>query len=582
MALHPSKGYIASIDQGTSSSRFMIFNHDGNVVASHQMEHTQHYPEAGFVEHDAMEIWDNVVKCAREALSKARCNFNHIKALGITNQRETTIIFNRHTGKPYHRAIVWNDTRTAYITERLCAAHGVGGQDQFRAKTGLPIATYFSAFKIMHLLETIPGLRESAERGDALFGTIDTWLVFKLTCGKIHATDVTNASRTMLMNLRSLTWDPAILSALKIPPAMLPQILSSSEVYGRVLSIEELSGVPISGVLGDQHAALFGQTCFEPGDAKCTYGTGAFLLLNTGAEQISSTRGLLTTMAYQLGKGAAPVYALEGSVAYCGSLIQWLRDNMDLLPSAEASEEAAKQVVDNGGVYFVPAFSGLYAPYWRSNARGIIAGLTAFNTKHHIVRAALEAAAFQAKEVLEAMELDSGVALRSLRVDGGMTNNHVAMQFQCNLVGVPLHRPLIPEMTALGAAFAAGLAVGYWSSTDELKSSWRASKTWTPAMEPGTRTRLMRHWRKAVSRALHWVDSDDAATSGEEKVHRAEEEDLCLAAMQQGLVQDRKRPTTSTSFLPPFAARGDFWWLLVAATAVGWIGGWVARGPMEK
>ena len=563
----PIESYVASIDQGTSSSRFMIFDHEKNVIASHQMEHTQYYPKAGYVEHDAMEIWNNVVKCAEEAMSRGRCNFNRIKALGITNQRETTLIFNRHTGKPYHRAIVWNDTRTAYLTEKFSAASPLG-KDRYRAKTGLPIATYFSAFKIMHLLDTVPGLREAANAGDAIFGTIDTWLVFKLTCGKVHATDVTNASRTMLMNLHTLAWDESILAALDIPRVMLPEIFSSSEVYGRVLSIEELSGVPIAGVLGDQHAALFGQTCFEPGDAKCTYGTGAFLLLNTGALAVPSQRGLLTTLGYQLGRNAAPVYALEGSVAYCGSLIQWLRDNMELIPSAEASEAVARQVGDNGGVYFVPAFSGLYAPYWRADARGIIAGLTAYNTKAHLVRAALEAAAFQAKEVLEAMELDSQVALRSMRVDGGMTNNDVAMQFQCDLVGVPLYRPAIPEMTALGAAFAAGLAVGYWGSTDELKSSWRVSRTWAPEMTAEKRRGLMRHWRKAVARSLGWVDAGSSSqgsggsSSGSSSGSGGQEEDACLAAMQNA---GKSRDSS------------HFWLMIIAATAAGWMGGYWAR-----
>jgi glycerol kinase len=483
----------------------MVFDALGGVVASHQLEHTQLYPQPGWVEHDAEEIWARVAECAREALNAANLSPGDLAALGITNQRETTVVWNRHTGKPYHNAIVWNDTRTSELCDRLTSTL-VGGKDTFRNKTGLPIATYFSASKLMYLLDTVSGLRESAEKGDALFGTIDSWLIFKLTCGKVHATDVTNASRTMLMNLETLQWDEEVLATLKIPKAMLPEIRSSSEVYGKVLSIPGLTAVPIAGVLGDQHAALFGQTCFETGDAKCTYGTGAFLLLNTGHRKVKSTSGLLTTVGYQLGPGQPVTYALEGSVAYCGSLVQWLRDNLEIIGTVQESESLA--AADNGGVYFVPAFSGLYAPYWRSDARGIIMGLTAFNTRAHIARAALEAAAFQAKEVLDAMEKDSAVRLKSLRVDGGMTRNNAVMQFQCDLVDVPLHCPKIPEMTALGAAYVAGLAVGLWTSLDDLRGAWQAERSWNPKMGKERRRELVLHWRKALARTLDWSKAD--------------------------------------------------------------------------
>lgn len=500
--------YVLSIDQGTSSTRCMIFDSEGQVVSSHQCEHQQYYPSPGFVEHNPLEIWSNTVKCIKEAVKHIKSN--KIAAIGITNQRETTCIWNKKTGLLYHNAIVWNDNRTMDICQKLSNEHELG-KDRWREKTGLPLASYFSMSKIMYLLETIPGLYNDAVNGDALFGTIDTWLIWKLTNGAVHATDVTNASRTLLMNIKTLQWDKDILASTKIPTAMLPTILSSSEVYGHVTSneLKEIKDVPISGVLGDQHAALFGQNCYNPGEAKCTYGTGAFLLMNTGTKLVPSTQGLLTTVAYQLGKHSPPVYALEGAVAYSGSLIQWLRDNLEILPSADRSEEYANKVNDNGGVYFVPAFAGLYAPYWRDDARGIIAGLTAYNTKYHIVRAALEATAFQTTEVLQAMSRDaSDVPLLSLKVDGGMTKNNLLMQYQSDLINVPLACPVIAETTALGAAFAAGLAVGYWPSPDKLRSVWKLRAGWTPNMSSNQRSTLLLHWQKALVRTLHWTSNN--------------------------------------------------------------------------
>ena len=554
---------MASIDQGTSSSRVMIFDREGSVVAAHQLEHAQHFPQPGWVEHDPLEIWDRVADCVSESMRKAHLSASDICALGITNQRETTVVWNRSTGKPYHNAIVWNDTRTADICDRLAAS--LGGKDALRRKTGLPIASYFSASKLIYLLETIPGLRDAAMQGDALFGTIDTWLMFKLTCGKVHATDVTNASRTLLMNIETLQWDEEILRALKIPRAMLPEIRSSSEVLGRTLSLDELMGVPIAGVLGDQQAALFGQTCFGEGDAKCTYGTGAFLLLNTGSRCVQSTNGLLTTVAYQLGKNQPPTYALEGSVAYCGSLIQWLRDNMEFFNNVAESENIlmAKNCKDNGGLYFVPAFSGLYAPYWRSDARGVIVGITAYNTKAHFIRAALEAAAFQAKEVLDAMELDSMVKVRSLRVDGGMTHNSTAMQFQCDLVNVPLRSPKIAEMTALGAAYVAGLAVGYWTSQDDLRSAWQEGRKWESKMQCDERNSLMLHWRKAVARSLNWASPGKKADGG---CLTEEEADPHLELLPS-------RPSTSARGQGKFSMHENRFMWAAAALAVGFVAG---------
>jgi len=534
-------------------------------MGSHQVEHTQYFPVPGQVEHDPLEIWNSVKVCLSGALQGIELKVR-VVAIGITNQRETTICWNKHTGQPYHKAIVWNDTRTEELCEKLSQN---GGVDKYREKTGLPIASYFSASKLLYLFDTIPGLREDAEQGDALFGTMDTWLMWRLSGGKAHATDVSNASRTLCMNLHTLQWDPEILSELNIPKTVLPSIHPSSHLFGHVdqdhgshlveapltsLHINSLShdpttcsvtqalenyhsfyrNVPISGVLGDQNAALFGQACFAPGDSKCTYGTGAFMLFNTGNTIMPSKRGLLTTVAYQLSEHppasgdadsaarnvnasvAAPtVYALEGSVAYSGSVIQWLRDNLQIIPSAKETELIAKSVPDNGGVYFVPAFAGLFAPYWRGDARGAIVGLTAFNTKAHIVRAALEASAFQTVEVAHAMLQDSEhkMPLSKLRVDGGGTANSLMMQFLSDLLNVPLVKPKISETTALGAAFVAGLQVGLWRDTDELQALWQPDVTWQPAMPSSVRDHMMNSWRKAVSKSLDWVDHHPQNTS---------------------------------------------------------------------
>lgn len=519
---------IASIDQGTSSTRVLIVNYEGEIVGQHQTEHTQYYPSAGLVEHDALQIWNSVKICLSEALASIENKEYRVVSIGITNQRETTLVWNKETGTPYHRAIVWNDNRTGAICDRLTVA--LGGKDYFRARTGLPIAPYFSATKIVHLLETVPGLRADAEAGKALFGTIDTWLMWKLTGGRVHATDVTNASRTNLMDLATLQWDADILATLDIPREMLPAIRPSNYVFGSVdtregpLTAAELPmerydavqhfpryhTVKISGVLGDQQAALFGQTCFQTGDAKCTYGTGAFLLMNTGGRVVPSSRGLLTTVAYKLAGEAQAVYALEGSVAYCGSLVQWLRDNLCVIRSAKETEEITKSVRDNGGVYFVPAFAGLYAPYWRQDARGIIAGLTAYNTKAHVVRAALEAAAFQTTEVVQAMLLDaephSLPPMTSMRVDGGMTANNTLMQFQSDLLDLPLLCPKLTETTALGAAYMAGLGVGLWRDLDHLCSLCAVGREWVPDMREEERSRQLHQWKKALARSLGWVD----------------------------------------------------------------------------
>jgi glycerol kinase len=506
-----SMACIASIDQGTSSTRVLIISCNGTVFSSHQLEHTQHYPTAGQVEHDPLEIWKNVKICMSVALKKLKEEVQ-IVGIGITNQRETTVIWDKETGIPYHRAIVWNDTRTAVICDHLKARFG--NPDHFRAKTGLPIESYFSATKIMCLLDAVPGLREDAEKGKALFGTIDTWIIWKLTNGNVHATDVTNASRTMLMHLETLQWDQEILEELNIPAAMLPRIRPSSCQFGHVdtsthLHFEELKikneedvshfkryhNAPISGVLGDQQAALFGQICFNKGEAKCTYGTGAFLLMNTGHDIVQSKRGLLTTVAYQLGPklGNKPVYALEGAIAYSGSVLQWLRDNLEMIQSASQTEEIADSVPDNGGVYFVPAFAGLYSPYWREDARGIIAGLTAYNTKAHIVRAALEASAFQTIELAAAMNEDSGSAipLQVLKVDGGATANNLLMQFQADLLDLPLMKPKSAETTALGAAYIAGLGVGLWSSLEDIEGLWHKAKEWRARMPAKLRAKYV-------------------------------------------------------------------------------------------
>ena len=497
--------YVAAIDQGTTSTRCIIFDRQGNIVSVGQKEHEQIYPQPGWVEHNPDEIWRNTL----EVISQARINANvkkatDIAAVGITNQRETTVIWNKKTGKSYHNALVWQDTRTGELVNRFAKE---GGQDRFRVKTGLPLATYFSSLKIKWLLENVDGLRADAESGEAIFGNMDTFLIWQLTGGTkggIHITDVTNASRTQLMNLRTLDWDEELLTAFDIPRAMLPTIKSSSEVYGHITS-EVLTNVPIAGDLGDQHAALFGQTCFEAGTAKNTYGTGCFMLLNTGSEIKTSTCGLLTTLSYKIGNQPAQ-YALEGSVAIAGALVQWLRDNLGIIQNSVDVEALAQTVQDNGGAYIVPAFSGLYAPYWKADARGIIAGLTRYVNKGHIARAVLEATAYQTLDVMEAMKKDAGIDLRSLRVDGGMVANQILMQFQADMLNVPVVRPKIAETTALGAAYAAGLAVGYWSNLDDLRQNWGVSQTWTPSMETETRTKLYKGWKKAIERSFGWED----------------------------------------------------------------------------
>jgi glycerol kinase len=496
--------YLAAIDQGTTSTRCIIFDKQGNLVSVGQKEHRQIYPQPGWVEHDPEEIWRNTLEVIAKARINASIQVADVAAVGITNQRETTIVWNRRTGKPYHNALVWMDTRTGELVAEFSK---VGGPDRFREKTGLPLATYFSGLKLRWLLDHVPNLRADAERGEALFGTMDSFLAWHLTGGVnggLHLTDVTNASRTQLMNLTTLDWDDDLLAAFGVPRVMLPHIRSSSEVYGRVTS-EVLPGVPLAGILGDQQAALVGQTCFTPGEAKNTYGTGCFLLLNTGTDLVPSNFGLLTTVAYRFGE--QPVhYALEGSVAITGALVQWLRDNLGLIKTSGEVEKLARTVEDNGGCYFVPAFSGLYAPYWRSDARGVVAGLTRFVNKAHLARAVLEATAYQTAEVLEAMENDSGKTLSSLRVDGGMVANDLLMQFQADVLDVPVVKPAMTETTALGAAYAAGLAVGYYAGLDELKQNWGVAQTYTPAMPEETRAKLFRGWKKAVDRSLGWVD----------------------------------------------------------------------------
>ncbi len=488
--------YIASIDQGTTSTRCILFDHGGNVVAVAQKEHQQIYPRPGWVEHDPLEVWRNTQEVISQALSRVE-GAASIAAIGITNQRETTVVWEKATGRPVYNAIVWQDTRTDVICNELAKD---GGQDRLRAKTGLPLATYFSGPKIKWILDNVPGARQQAEAGELLFGNMDTWLIWNLTGA--HVTDVTNASRTLLMNLHTLDWDEEILALLGIPRAMLPQIRSSSEVYGQAKGA--LGGVPVSGDLGDQQAALFGQTCYAPGEAKNTYGTGCFMLLNTGETPVPSTSGLLTTLGYKIGDRPA-VYALEGSIAITGALVQWLRDNLGMITKSAEVEDLARTVEDNGGIYFVPAFSGLFAPYWRSDARGVIVGLTRYVNKGHIARAALEATAYQTREVLDAMEKDSGVKLTALKVDGGMVFNELLMQFQADILGVPVIRPKVAETTALGAAYAAGLAVGFWKDYDELRRNWGRDKEWQPQMDPARRQALYAGWKKAVTRTFDWI-----------------------------------------------------------------------------
>lgn len=495
--------YVLAIDQGTTSTRCMIFDRQGAVVAAHQREHQQIFPRPGWVEHDPMEIWERTQEVLAGALEKSSLQARDIAAIGITNQRETTVLWERTTGKPLANAIVWQDTRTDAIINRLAED---GGQDRFRAQTGLPLATYFAGPKIAWTLQNVAGAREAAERGEVLFGTIDTFLLWWLSGGPdggVHITDVTNASRTMLMNINTLQWDDDLLAAMEIPRTLLPEIRPSSQQYATARG-GVLDGVPIAGLLGDQHAAVVGQACFETGEAKNTYGTGNFMLINTGTTPVVSSHGLLTTVAYQLGDAPA-VYALEGSIAVTGSLVQWLRDNLQLISSSDEIEGLARSVEDNGGVYFVPAFSGLFAPYWRSDARGAIIGMTRYTNRGHIARAALEATAFQTREVLDAMEQDSGVRLQALKVDGGMVVNDTLMQFQADMIGVEVIRPKVAETTALGAAYAAGLAVGVWSNLDDLRHNWQVDKTWTPAMDEERRAALYHDWKRAVERTFGWI-----------------------------------------------------------------------------
>jgi len=494
--------YVGSIDQGTTSTRFVIFDRQGEIIAADQKEHVQIYPKPGFVEHDALEIWRNTQEVMSGALARAGLSAGDLAAIGITNQRETTLIWDRISGQPLYNALVWQDTRTDHLVAHFASE---GGQDRLRSKTGLPLATYFSGLKLRWLLDTVDGARAKAEAGDLLFGTIDSWLVWNLTGGPrggLHITDVTNASRTQLMDLVRLDWDAEILRLFDIPAACLPKIASSSEIYG--VTLAPMKGVPLAGILGDQQAALFGQACLKPGEAKNTYGTGCFMLMNTGEKPFHSSYGLLTTLGFKLG-GAKPIYALEGSIAITGALVQWLRDNLGLIRESAEIETLARTVDDNGDVYFVPAFSGLYAPHWKESARGIIAGLTRYANKGHIARAALEATAFQTREVVEAMVKDSKVEITELRTDGGMVVNELLMQFQADILEVPVLRPKVIETTALGAAYAAGLATGYWKSTDDIRENWRVDRRWLPSM-PGTeRTRLYAAWNKALSRSLDWA-----------------------------------------------------------------------------
>jgi len=495
--------YVGALDQGTTSTRFMIFDHAGAVVAIDQKEHEQIYPKPGWVEHDANEIWTRSQEVIKGALAKAGITAADLAAVGITNQRETALVWDKTTGTPVFNAIVWQDTRTDVLVNEFAKE---GGQDRFRAKVGLPLATYFSGPKIRWILDNVPGAREKAEAGDLVFGNMDTWCIWNLTGGVnggVHVTDVTNASRTMLMNLETLDWDDEILGIMGVPKSMLPAIKASSEVYGTCVG--DLAGVPVAGDLGDQQAALFGQTCFSPGEAKNTYGTGCFMLMNTGEKIVPSASGLLTTLGYKIGDKPA-VYALEGSIAITGALVQWLRDNLGMIEKSSDIEALAATVEDNGGVYFVPAFSGLFAPYWKGDARGVIAGLTRYVNKGHIGRAVLEATAWQTREVLDAMNADSGVPLTALKVDGGMVFNNLLMQFQSDVLGVPVIRPVVAETTALGAAYAAGLAVGYWAEVEDLRENWARDAEWTPAMAAELRDKEYAQWKKAVTRTFAWVD----------------------------------------------------------------------------
>lgn len=499
--------FILAIDQGTTSSRAIVFNHDGQIVSSGQLEHEQIFPRAGWVEHDPLEIIRNTNEAIGQALTRADINRHQLEGVGITNQRETTVIWNKNTGKPVYNAIVWQDTRTQKICDELA---GDEGPDKYKERVGLPLATYFAGPKAKWVFDNVDGVKESAEAGELLFGTMDTWVIWNLTGGVnggIHVTDVTNASRTMLMNVKSLDWNADIAGDMGIPVSMLPEIKSCSEVYGYGAKNGLIIDTPICGILGDQQAATFGQACFEKGQAKNTYGTGNFMLINTGTEPVASKNGLLTTVAYKIGDAEA-VYALEGSIAVTGSLVQWLRDNLGIISAAPEVETLAKQVDDNGGCYIVPAFSGLFAPHWESDARGVMVGLTRYVNKNHIARAALESVAFQSREVLDAMDLDSGVALTELKVDGGMVANETLMQFQADLLGVPVIRPEVVETTALGAAYAAGIAVKFWNGEDDVKANWREGKRWEPSMGEDKVARVYRLWNKAVEKSKKWVDED--------------------------------------------------------------------------
>lgn len=500
--------YIASIDQGTTSTRCILFDHAGSVITSAQKEHTQIYPKPGWVEHNPIEIWEATQYVTEKVVDNSDLQPGDIAAIGITNQRETTIVWDRNSGKPYYNAIVWQDTRTKEICDSLAI---VDGQDRFRSRVGLPLSTYFSGPKIKWIFENIDGVSSAADRGDAIFGNLDTWLIWWLTGGPnggSHVTDVTNASRTMFMNLETLDWDNEILEIFDIPSSMLPRIVPSSDTQTWGYSQTDgpfRDSVPICGDLGDQQAALVGQTCFSPGEAKNTYGTGCFMLLNTGQDLVASKSGLLTTVAYKFDEQPA-IYALEGSIAITGALVQWLRDNLGIIEKSSDVEELARSVEDNGGIYFVPAFSGLFAPYWRLDARGAIVGMTRFINKGHIARATLEATAYQTKEVLQAMEKDSGVKLQTLKVDGGMVHNDILMQFQADILNVPVVRPKVAETTALGAAYAAGLAVGFWDNLNDMRANWQIERTWQPGMGEGTRKALFQGWKKAVERTFNWVE----------------------------------------------------------------------------
>jgi glycerol kinase len=496
--------YLGAIDQGTTSTRFIVFDHSGRIVAAAQKEHEQIFPKPGWVEHDPDEIWRRTQEVIAEAMQARGLRPKDLAAVGITNQRETTIVWDHKSGRPAYNALVWQDTR---VDDAVAEFSRDGGQDRFREKTGLPLATYFSGLKIRWILKNVPGAHEAAAAGDLLFGNVDTFLVWKLTGGTqggVHVTDVTNASRTQLMDLATLAWDQEMLMAYGIPEKMLPKIASSSEIYGKA-QLDAIKDVPISGILGDQQAALVGQTCFNAGEAKNTYGTGCFMLENTGTKLIRSKFGLLTTVAYKFGDEPAH-YALEGSIAISGALVQWLRDNLGLIQKSSDVEALARTVTDNGGVYFVPAFSGLYAPYWKASARGVIAGMTRYANKGHLARAVLEATAFQTREVLEAMEKDSQIQLKALRTDGGMVENDLLMQFQADILNLPVVRPVIKETTALGAAYAAGLAVGFYKDVDDLRANWAVDRTWNPNMDEETRARLYKSWKKAVTRSFDWTD----------------------------------------------------------------------------